>query len=149
MIPKKICDYENMNNLLEYEKMMMKKCKNLTDDYAYLFKPYDCELKLEYFWHNFSGNNWSSIREPLVNGYEFYVSISVVRNGKVIRYKDIEGEMNYYEVAFSWMIDTITRKWFKLRINYIPNVIEEIREDLLDFERILNNITKNDLEITY
>lgn len=149
MIQKMICDYKSINKLLIYEKAMIKKCKHLTDDYANLFKPYGCELKLEYFWANFFRNNRSLIRESFVNGYEFYVAISVIRNGKIVRYKDLEGELDYYEIAFSWALDTITRKGFKLHINYIPNVIEEIREDLLGFKEVLNDITKNNLEITY
>lgn len=117
------------NVICEHEKEMYILYSQIITEYVSDFAQYGCTLKLGYEWSNFIKKYTVLKRPPFENGYEYKIYCEVQRNGKIVRYDDNEGEVDYYELVSCWNISSITRKGFKLNV-ILCNDVSDLKKDL-------------------
>ena len=109
---------------------------HIINDYTEAFNQYNCVLKVECGWSNFLKKNNSSQRLSFVNGYSCYIYCNVERDGKVVRYEDKDGEVDYYELSAYWSISSISKFFFHLNVC----LYEETTDINVEMNRLLKII---------
>lgn len=130
---------EACNKMQDFETEMLNKYIDIIRPYFMVFNKMGYELNVELGWVNFLQKIWSSKRLPLKNGYECYVYCLVKKDGEEVRIKSDDGEADYYPLITSWMISSISRKWFNLKISIYTNLDDveaEIDEFLLELKHL-------------
>lgn len=129
--------------ICEHEERMYKSYLEVAKDYAPYFAKYDCTLNLGYEWYDFHNKHSSTHRPYFKSGYRYQIYCEVQRDGKIVSYKDNEGEVDYYELVCCWNISSITRAFYKLNV-VLSSDMSDIKEDLNKFLSILESGTQGD-----
>lgn len=81
---------------------------------------------------------------PFHTGYSCYTSCEVQKEGKTVRVKDTEGEVEYYSVEVVWQISSIERgsllkekRFFKPVVELYTD-IDEVEEDMRGLLQLLD-----------
>lgn len=131
-----IYEPDKNEQIIEYEKTMLEKYSNILDRYRIMFEQYNCLLKIGCRWSNFLKSEYSVHRLPFKNGYECYIYCEVQQNGKEVHIESTDGEVDYYALSASWIISSIERNLFKLRVSLYTNT-DDIENDMEKLLRLL------------
>lgn len=124
--------------IINHENIMLKTYSKISSSYSPLFKQYDCSLKVNLFWIDFSTEKHSIRRLPFHIGYTCYVCCEVRREGKEIQIKSVDGEADYYSLSATWMVSSIERAFFKTEVTLYSDT-DDAENDMKELFRLLNS----------
>ncbi len=138
-----IYDKNRKKLIINHENTMFKTYTEIIGKYSALFKQYECDLKISISWSDFKVKS-SDCRLPFHTGYSCYISCEVQKEGKTVRVKDTEGEVEYYSVEVVWQISSIERgsllkekRFFKPVVELYTD-IDEVEEDMRGLLQLLD-----------
>ena len=117
---------------------MLKKYSEILETFRKQLERYDCSLEIGMRWTNFLKNEYSVNRLPFKNGYECYIYCEVQKDGKEVCIKSNDGEVDYYPLSASWIISSITRQFFKIKVS-LCLATDDINEDINMLFQLLSN----------
>ncbi len=139
-----VYDKNRKKLIINHENTMFKTYTEIIGKYSVLFRQYDCNLKISISWSDFKIKS-SDSRLPFHTGYSCYISCEVKKDGKTVRVRDTEGEVDYYSVEAAWQISSIERgsllkgKSFFKPVVELYTDIDEVEEDMRELLQLLND----------
>lgn len=121
-----------------YEKQMFEKYNKLIEKYYSSFNEFGCSLRVKIFWSDFFSQKCSDERLKFHNGYERYVCCEVIRNDSVVNIISDDGEADYYTLETSFIITSIEKHIFKLKVKFYPGN-PDFDAELKHFIKMLKN----------
>ena len=118
--------------IINHEKNMLSLYRKKIKKYMPLFEENGYSLKVGLMWKYFPRDTSILQRENFKNGYQCYVYCVVLKNGKEVRIRSIDGDADYYTLSSSWMISSIFRKFYKLNVE-LYTYTNDAEDDLNDF----------------
>lgn len=134
------CTPEQINKIREHEERVLFKYKQIADRCKEKFIKYQCSIKLEMKWYNCMSIKQKvfDYRIPLKNGYVCFIDFSVQQNGKDIKLKSNDGEVDYYLLGDSSNITEITWLLVCKKINLFSDT-EDFEKELHYYLEMLEN----------
>ena len=117
------------NQIISHENQMLVLYNKKIKKYMPLFEENGYYLKMGLMWKYFPRDTVILQRGRFQNGYECYVYCVVQKDGNEVRVDAIDGEADYYPLSTAWMVSSIVRKFFKLKVELYANT----DADLSDF----------------
>lgn len=108
---------------------MLLKYANAIHPYLPEFDKMGYEIKVELGRLNMLEKVWATNLLPIKNGYECHVYCVAEKNGEEVRIKSDDGEADYYPVITSWMISSVFKKRFKLKVALYEDV-DDVTADM-------------------
>lgn len=128
--------------IIRHENHMLGTYVKQLQKYIVLFEEKGYDLKIGLMWKNSFEEAIEYERPNFVNGYECYVYCVVESNGEEVCVKSVDGEADYYSLSTTWMISTIVRRLFALKVLLYSDV-EDADSDVFElFEQVLINDKK-------
>lgn len=138
-----VYDKNRKKLIINHENTMFKTYTEIIGKYSVLFRQYDCNLKISISGSDFKIKS-SDSRLPFHTGYSCYISCEVKKDGKTVRVRDTEGEVDYYSVEAAWQISSIERgsllkgKSFFKPVVELYTDIDEVEEDMRGLLQLLD-----------
>lgn len=120
------------DRIISHEVHMLETYKKAIKEYVPFFEKIGCSLKIGLMWNYFPRDTAIFQRDSFKNGYQCYVYCVVQRDGKEVCVESTDGEADYYTLSTAWMVSSIFRKCFNLRVTLYEN-IDDIDVDLKNF----------------
>ena len=133
-----VYDKRKAQRIITHENRMLETYSKMISSYSSLFEQYDCSLEVRLFWIDFSTEKRSNRRLPFHIGYACYVCCEVQRDGKEVRVKSIDGEVDYYSLSATWMVSSIERNFFKTKVSLYSDT-DDTENDMKELFRLLSN----------
>ena len=128
----KVYTKEIDNQIISHENQMLALYNKKIKKYMPLFEKNGYYLKTGLMWKCFPKDTVILQRGRFHNGYECYVYCVVQKDGNEVRVDAIDGEADYYPLSTAWMVSSIVRKFFKLKVELYANT-DDADADLSDF----------------
>ena len=125
------------NEIIVHENKMLALCLEKANQYKTLFWERGYSLQLGLMWKHFSKDPITLQRTKFQNGYQCYVYCVVQKDGDDVCISSFDGETDYYILSTAWMISSIFRSIFKLKVELYENT-DDVDTDLNDFLSQLN-----------
>ena len=127
--------------IIENEERWLRRYSDFIKDYEEAFAKYNSTLNVELHWKTSSKEKGTLERPLFKKGYLCFVSCEVRRNGKVIRYNNHDGEVDYYELSMSWLV-TEVRQIFRCYVEMYSGL-----GDVVEFlEHFLEILASKDID---
>lgn len=124
------------DEIIKHEEIMLEKYSNILDSYQGIFEQYHCSLKVGCGWTNFFREEHSAHRLPFKNGYQCYIYCEVQKDGKEVHVESNDGEVDYYALSASWIISSISRWFFKIKVS-LCSATDDIESDMNELLQLL------------
>lgn len=124
-----IVSAEKGEAIRSFEAQAFSACRDIVNRYIPFFAQYGCTLKLGQEWENSIRKVWSLDRLPFKNGYACKIYCEVQKSEVPLTVKSNDGEADFYYVSSCWVISTIFRRGFRLKVDLIP-IASSAAEDL-------------------
>ncbi len=120
------------NEIIVYENNMLALYLEKINKYKPYFEKYGCSLKVGLMWKHFSKDATILKRASFQNGYQCYVYCAVQKDGTDVCISSFDDDVDYYPLSTAWIITSIFRNFFKLRVELYDNT-NDVETYLNDF----------------
>lgn len=139
-----VYDKREAQRIINHEDIMLETYSKIISTYSSLFEQYDCSLEVGLFWNNFFTEERSDYRLPFRTGYACYVCCEVQRGGKEVRVKSLDGEADYYSLSATWMLSSIERNFFKIKVSLYSDT-DDIENDMKELLLLLSQTSPTNI----
>lgn len=130
------------DQIIAHEDCMLDVYREAIKKHTPFFEKMGCSLSVGLMWSYFPKDNVLLQRGSFKNGYQCYVYCVVQKDGKDVCVNSIDGEADYYSLSTAWMISSVSRNFFKLKVLLYDDV-DEVDVDLSDLFSQLQSATNN------
>jgi len=127
------------NNIFEHEESMLIAYTLFVKEYEAFFKSYGCSIKTGLMWKRLSSEAQEFQRGQFQNGYECYVYCSIEKDGREVRISSNNGEVDYYPLSTAWLITSIHRSWWRLKVHLFTGIDTAAINDVNEFKYMLQH----------